>query len=211
MLPDDSNADPAIASSSLLLGLRERQDAAWQRFLRLYGPLVYSWCRTRWHLTPTDAKDILQEVVVRVMETIGDFQGGNFAAWLWMITRSRVAKRFQRQPERVIGGSDFQQRLAEVPDDHGTQGPADSSDAMEEDVTGFANLTGVLRRALDHVRAGAAATSWQAFWMVTVQGRKPAHVAEELGISANAVYIANSRILRRIRQELGEHEERPKR
>ena len=65
----------------------------------------------------------------------------------------------------------------------------------------------MLRRALEQVRARAADSSWQAFWQVTVEGRKPADVARDLGLSVNAVYIANSRILHRLRAVLGALEE----
>jgi RNA polymerase sigma-70 factor (ECF subfamily) len=62
----------------------------------------------------------------------------------------------------------------------------------------------VLRRALEQVRGRTSASTWQAFWQVAVEGRKPADVARDLGLSANAVYIATSRMLCRLRAELGE-------
>ena len=43
--------------------------------------------------------------------------------------------------------------------------------------------------------------TWQAFWRTVVDGEKPAAVAKSLGISRNAVYLAKSRVLRRLRQE----------
>lgn len=90
------------------MGLKGRQPEAWQRFLRLYGPLVYSWCRTRWQLRPQDAADVLQEVVVRVLESIPGFRGGNFVAWLAKVTRSQVVRHFERHSTQAAGGSDAQ-------------------------------------------------------------------------------------------------------
>jgi RNA polymerase sigma-70 factor (ECF subfamily) len=46
--------------------------------------------------------------------------------------------------------------------------------------------------------------SWQAFWRVVVEGQRLADVAAELGLTRNAVYIAKSRILRRLREAPGE-------
>ncbi len=60
-----------------------------------------------------------------------------------------------------------------------------------------------MRRALDQVRAEFEDRSWQAFWRVAVDGRRAADVAAELKISVNAVYVARSRILRRLRDILG--------
>ena len=52
-----------------------------------------------------------------------------------------------------------------------------------------------------------ASTTWNAFWQTAVEGRTPADVSAELGLSIGAVYIARSRVLARLRhriEELGE-------
>jgi RNA polymerase sigma-70 factor (ECF subfamily) len=61
-----------------------------------------------------------------------------------------------------------------------------------------------LHRGLAQVQAEFEPRTWQAFWMVVVEGRSPADVAAALGISANSVRQAKSRILRRLRAELGD-------
>ena len=55
-------------------------------------------------------------------------------------------------------------------------------------------------------RAEFEERTWQAFWRVTVEGQDTAEVAAQLGISANGVRQAKSRVLRRLREELGELE-----
>jgi RNA polymerase sigma-70 factor (ECF subfamily) len=189
-----------LSGSSLVRGLRARSPEAWQRFLRLYGPLIYSWCRTRWQLKPDAAADILQEVALRVHEAIADYRSGDFVAWLWQITRSRVVRHLERNSTPATGGSDAQRRLAEVadPQEEAQDDPGAAADR--------AGVGGVLQRALDRVRARSSGSSWQAFWQVVVEGRKPADVAGDLGLTANAVYIAVSRTLSRLRAELGELE-----
>jgi RNA polymerase sigma-70 factor (ECF subfamily) len=189
-----------LSGSSLVRGLRARSPEAWQRFLRLYGPLIYSWCRSRWQWKPDDAADLLQEVALRVHETIAEYRGGDFVAWLWQITRSRVVRHGQRNPTPATGGSDAQRRLAEVadPQEEAQDDPGAAGERF--------NVSGVLQRALEQVRARSTDSSWQAFWQVVVEGRKPADVAGDLGLSANAVYIAVSRTLSRLRAELGELE-----
>jgi RNA polymerase sigma-70 factor (ECF subfamily) len=192
-------------SSSSLRRLCERQPEAWQRFLRLYGPLIYSWCRTRWHLRPQESAELLQDVVTRVLETIQDYRRGSFLGWLSAVTRSRVVNYLKNSLGQAAGGSDAQRRLAEIADPH-----AEEPDPPTPATTPQAEVqTGVLRRALEEVRNRSSASSWQAFWQVTMEGRKPADVALDLGLSANAVYIANSRILQRLRAELGTLEEGP--
>jgi RNA polymerase sigma-70 factor (ECF subfamily) len=61
----------------------------------------------------------------------------------------------------------------------------------------------IYRRALDLVRAEFENRTWEAFWNTTVDGRPPRDVAADLGMTVLAVYKAKSRVLRRLRQELG--------
>jgi RNA polymerase sigma-70 factor, ECF subfamily len=46
--------------------------------------------------------------------------------------------------------------------------------------------------------------AWRVFQACAVQGRAPAEVAAECGMSVPAVYAAKSRVLRRVRAELAD-------
>jgi RNA polymerase sigma-70 factor (ECF subfamily) len=63
---------------------------------------------------------------------------------------------------------------------------------------------GVARRAIELVRAGAEDRTWKAFWRVAVDGQPAADVAIELGMTVKAVYEAKYRLLKRLREELGD-------
>ena len=43
--------------------------------------------------------------------------------------------------------------------------------------------------------------TWQAFWKTAVEHKTAPQAAEELGMSVAAVYMAKSRVLRRLRAE----------
>ena len=60
----------------------------------------------------------------------------------------------------------------------------------------------MVRAALELIRGEYEERSWQAFWRVAVEGRSPADVATELGLSVFAVYQIKYRLTRRLRQEL---------
>ena len=63
---------------------------------------------------------------------------------------------------------------------------------------------GLFGRALDLIRGEFEERTWQAFWLTAVEGRAAGEVALELGMSPGAVRVAKSRVLRRLREELGE-------
>jgi len=158
--------------------------------------LVYSWCRRR-GLQAEDAADVLQDVFRSVSGSINDFKpapNGSFRGWLWRITCNRLLdffRRRQRQPS-ALGGSDAQQRWADL---------AEVPDASEAGAGASGDL---VRRVLAFIQPDFSEASWQAFVRVVMEDQRPEDVARDLGMTPNAVYIAKSRILRRLRDELGE-------
>ncbi len=64
--------------------------------------------------------------------------------------------------------------------------------------TGCGCSTGPPRKS----RKSSHTTTWRAFWQTAVEGRPPAAVAAELGLSVGAVYIARSRVLARLKKRI---------
>ena len=62
----------------------------------------------------------------------------------------------------------------------------------------------LLHRALAMVRVDFQTTTWDAFWRATVLGQSTDQIAEDLAISPASVRQAKSRVLRRLRQQLGD-------
>jgi RNA polymerase sigma-70 factor (ECF subfamily) len=60
----------------------------------------------------------------------------------------------------------------------------------------------LVRKALEVMRAEFESKTWQACWEHVVSEKTAAEVGRELGMSEAAVYVAKSRVLRRLRQEL---------
>ena len=186
---------PGSTASSLVEGVKALDPAAWQRLTTLYGPLVYGWAR-RAGLRGEDAADVTQEVfravAAHAAQLRHDRPGDTFRGWLFTITQNKIRDfwRSRAGQPAAAGGSTAQELLLLVAEQ------ADSRSA------GSSSANGVLRRAVELVRSEFEDRSWQAFWRVTVEGRAVADVATELGMTANAVYLARSRILRRLRDVL---------
>ncbi len=65
-------------------------------------------------------------------------------------------------------------------------------------------ISGVLHRAMNLVRSEFEERTWNAFWRSAVNEEPTSEIALSLGITANSVRQAKSRVLRRLREELGE-------
>ena len=83
---------------------------------------------------------------------------------------------------------------------------AKQSEAAEEaDPSGEEEERKILyRRAVEFLRKEFEERTWQAFWQVAVEERPPSDGASELGMSVNAVYLAKSLVLRRLREEFAD-------
>jgi len=193
-----SHSPPSESSSaSLVERLKAHDPEAWLRFTVIYGPLVLGWSR-RAGLQENDAADVVQETFQAVAVRVGDFRrdrpDDSFRGWLWTITRSKLHDHFRRrgqQPE-ATGGSAAHQQLEELP-----QRPPADRDGHQE-------IAAVTRRALAIIQTDFQETTWRAFWRTAIDDQRATAVAAELGLSVAAVYMAKSRVLVRLRQELDE-------
>ncbi len=187
----------AGSSSATSLGLlqraRSRDQAAWERLIRLYAPLVEQWC-CQAGLQHADVADVRQDVFGAVSTGLDSFRhdqpGATFRGWLRNITRNKIADLLRKSPHRAEGGSEAAQRIFQVPQPGQPEGEMESED-----------LKLLYRRALELIVTDFEETTWKAFLEVVVNARAPAEVAAELGITTNAVYLAKGRVLSRLREE----------
>ncbi len=55
---------------------------------------------------------------------------------------------------------------------------------------------------MDRIKGEFQDSTWQAFWLTAVDGLAAAEAARQVGISPGAVYVAKSRVLARLKQEV---------
>src|SRR6186997_153477 len=102
--------DSPLTRASLLVQLRDGANhAAWQEFVKLYGPVVYGFARKR-GLQDADAADLMQDVMRSVSAAIGrldyDRQQGTFRGWLFTITRNKIFNFLSARRIRPQGSGD---------------------------------------------------------------------------------------------------------
>lgn len=187
----------AETSASLLEILRDQPDEAhWRRLVDLYSPLIAGWLRA--YAAPTsDADDLVQEVLLVVVRRLPEFQRrpqiGAFRCWLRTITANclRDFWRARRIHPQGTGHDDFQRILEQL---------ADSSSGLSRQWDDEHDRV-VTQRLLAALRPTFQESTWRAFAGTALEGRSPDEVAAELGVTVNAVFIAKSRVLSRLRQE----------
>jgi len=179
---------------SLLDRLRERPDPqSWQLLVDLYTPLIRRWLG-RYGLQAADADDLVQEVLrVLVRELPGYKRAdrpGAFRAWLRAIALNHLRMHWRaRRADPAAGARPAPEDLED------TGGGLERLWDEEHD-------RHVARRLLELIEAEFTPATRQAFRRLVLDDRRAEEVAAELGLSVNAVYIAKSRVLGRLRQEI---------
>jgi RNA polymerase sigma factor (sigma-70 family) len=182
---------------SLLERLRLRPDPeSWQRLVDLYSPLLRDWLR-RYAVSHADADDLVQEVLTILVRELPDFRHdlrrGAFRRWLRniLVNRLRTFWRSRRAALEGATGNEIDQLLGQ----------------LEEPSNELARLWDlehdryVLGRLTELLKTEFEPTTWQAFRLVALEGQSHAEAAAGLGLSVNAIRIAKSRVLKRMRQE----------
>lgn len=188
-------------SRSMLAGAQHDDPGSWMRLVTLYSPLVAAWCR-RWGVAQQDVMDVEQEVFAAVARNLDRFRKelphDTFRGWLATISRNKVNDYFRRRGDEPIaaGGTEAWLRISQVSD---PQVADDENDEAESAV-----FSQILERALEAIRGEFHERTWQAFWGTVVEGKIAADVAAELEMQPGAVRVAKSRVLVRLRRELGD-------
>ena len=174
---------------------REPDDESWRRLDNLYRPLIERWLKLD-HSLGQDAEDLVQEVMHVLIREISKFERertGSFRRWLRTVTVHRLKDFVRRRQASPIarGGSQHDSVLLQLED------PASElSLQWDREHDQF-----ILSRLLELIRPEFEDGTWRAFHGIVLELRETADVANELAISENAVFLAKSRILRRLREE----------
>lgn len=181
--------------ASLILRLQDAADvAAWDEFAATYAPAVYRSAR-RQGLQAADADDLVQEVLSAVARSVTGWLAredrGAFRAWLFRIARNTAIDFLTRRRHRpwAAGGDVDPDQLQQV------QADADVSSQLDMEYR-----RQIFLKASEIVRRQVSETTWQAFHRTGVQQHSVAQVAKELQISHGSVYIARSRVMKRLQQ-----------
>ena len=190
----------ATTSRTLLLRLRDLDNnEAWKEFHTRYEPRIMNWCR-RYNLQESDALDVTQEVLgklVRAMQTF-EYQParGSFRGWLKTVTNNAIRDFLKTlsRPGRGSGDTQTHRQMEILKSEEALSALAST---IEEE--GEREL---LREAEQRVKARVQPHTWQAYKMTVLESCKSSEAAEKLQIPVSDVYVAKSRVIKLLRQEV---------
>lgn len=184
-----------VTTTQVLEDLKAPNDElAWQRFCEHFRPVVVNFAR-QLGLSATDAEDAAQETMVAFLKAFRDGkydrEKGRLSNWLFGVAKRVILNLRGHQPlERLIAdkttGTSFWDL---VQDDH------DIKCSWE---TQWRQM--VLTRCLKQARQELDPKVFEAFELYAISQMPVEEVAQRLKMSRNAVYIAKSRVLSRLRQ-----------
>jgi RNA polymerase sigma-70 factor, ECF subfamily len=156
----------------------------WIRLQGIYLPLIERWL-ARVPGLGDESADLAQEVLIVVFRQIRRFdrrREGSFRAWLRQVTVNKVRRhRTKRRRRPAVGLPDadsFLERLSDPDDELAREWDRDHD-------------RHVAQKLLAAVQRDFSPTTWNAFLRFGIDGVPAARVAEELGLSEDAVILAN--------------------
>jgi RNA polymerase sigma-70 factor, ECF subfamily len=185
-------------NESLILRIRDPQDAvSWTQFMAIYQPVVYRFARRR-GLQHADAEDLCQRVFISVAKAVENWEpldeGPRFRNWLNRVARNAILNAVTRvKPDRATGASSIQDLLLEIPDAQNLTTAILNESRME-----------AFRWAAKQVQTEFSPSTWTMFLETTISGHSIADVADSLGCSSGAVYVARCRVMQRIKEKVNE-------
>jgi RNA polymerase sigma-70 factor (ECF subfamily) len=181
---------------TLLARVRDRSDAeSWREFYEYYQPLLLRYLR-RQGLKDHAADDVIQDVLSRLLHSLPEFvlggRPGRFRGYLWKVTFSALVDQARQVKARRHAEEQWVRRFLDA-DESASRKEQAEWDQMEQQHR--------LDIAMRRVHSVTSSKSWACFEQRLLHDRPAAAIAAELGITANAVFVSASRVLKAVRAE----------
>ena len=202
-------ADLPDTRISLLCKIAQNPDDSqgWAERVSLYQAPIYRTLRCR-RLQHADAIEVTQQVLVALVRYLPQFENdgkpASFRRWLNRIISNLCWKAWSARQNPVASARNAQPHEGREFEEMADQ---QQQEELRHDLE-IQHYRHFFRLAAEQVRPLFTHTTWQAFWLTSVDGVSPAEVAKKLGLSSGAVYIARSRVIARLRDQVEQMEVR---
>jgi len=184
----------ATTPLTLMQRLRSPDRESWERLVNIYEPFIHRLLNLT-GLNIHDREDLVQDVMLAIVKAVPEFrhsgQRGAFRLWLRTIVKNRLLGFRRRKATEKETTQKLDSTLLNFEDP-----TSDIGALWEEQHNRY-----VISRMLQLLEPEFTVTTWLAFKRQSVDGCTAQEASDELGLSVNAVLIAKSRVLRRLRQQ----------
>lgn len=189
----------ATTRKTLLLRARGGEPDSWRELVRMYSPFIRTQLR-RAKLPEDDLDDLTQDILLQLHRKISQFdhngRTGAFRRWLRVVTLNRARAYLRARPNVARVSMSEIEPLA---DDRSV-----ASLDFERDYNRH-----VIGTLVSRLSSEFSESTIDSFTGYVLQQRDPKEVSATLGVSLQSVYIAKSRVLKRLRQMAVEFEAIP--
>ena len=194
------NSESIPTRQSLLSRLRDLGDEeSWEDFFNTYWRLIYN-TATKSGLSDVEAQEVVQETVITVSKTIGEFRydpnRGSFKSWLLKQTKWRIADGFRKQPRKgsvALSEAENNDLINSLPDPNGDQIDKIWEDEWEKNL---------LEAALERVKKRVDPKHFQIFDLYVLRDWSVAKVAQNTGSNRMQIYLIKHRLCGFLRKEI---------
>lgn len=202
--PTPGSLDRLVQDSStsleLLAAVKNASRASWPVFVQKYTRLLQRWCE-EWQATGEDTEDVIQETLMEMFRRINDYKVNpetTFRSWLRKVAYFRYL-RILKKDRRLTTFTDTPSAIAP---DHGTiLVSSNACDSFMKLIDQMADQE-LVEMACQRIAGRIPQENWTIFCRRELEGVPGKTVAEEFGISANAVDVITFRVRKMIRVEL---------
>lgn len=166
----------------------------WDAFVQKYQPSVLSWCQ-RWGLQDADAHDLTQDVFLKLLAKMRDFQydpNSSFRAWLKTVVQHMILDFVAKQSKQRGSGDSDALRLL-----HQVEARVDLIQRLEE-----AFDQELMTAAMERVKQRVEPHTWEAFRLTHLEQLPGTEAATRLSMRVAHVFVAKRRVLRMVQEEI---------
>ena len=211
MTPDNKSPQDSVVDysqptpSSFLIELRNRDQSAWERFIRLYGRLICFWCYRRGIVSRSVRQEIIYDICIRVMESIDTFHkskpSDKFRNWLHAIVDNHISDLQRKHQESKIVTEAYNPDSFDVADPHSSiletlikQEEKEKSQINSQDIDNLNEETIYAQDLMRVLGSHFSRRDIDIYYQLTCERKKAVHVAEITGMSATNVRQIRKRI-----------------
>ena len=167
-------------------------DESWKDFSTTYRGLIFGFALKR-GLNESEAEDVVQETMVSVAKSIGQFQYEParcaFKSWLMQLTQRRITDHLRRNAREQLANnpqsSEHESAMNRIPD------PAESDLERLWNEEWERNL---IETAMNKLKAQVSVKHFQIFYLHVIKNQPTRQVARALALNVAQVYLVKHRL-----------------